>query len=162
MSLTFKRVVAYIIDIIIVSLVSSLISANSYINKDYNKYMDTIDEYSKEYDNYKEKIESLKQELTDKKINEDSYNSQVNELDEEFKDKDINYNYKLVKLSIITLFYFVVIQFYFNGKTLGKKIMKIKVLSNNGKNLTIFNFFIRCLLLNGVFINTLSIIFLIS
>ena len=33
----FKRIIAYLIDIVLVISISTLISNNSYINKDYNK-----------------------------------------------------------------------------------------------------------------------------
>ncbi len=169
MPLTLRRVIAYIIDIILVSMVSSIISTNVYINKDYNKYMDTFDKYSKEYDNYVDEVDTLKKDFDDEKITEDVYNSKLEKLDKDFSTKDTDYNYKLIKLSIIPtilniliiLFYFVVIQFYFGGKTLGKKIMKIKVVSNNGKDLTIINFLIRSLILNGVLISISNIIFLL-
>ena len=56
--------------------------------------------------------------------------------------------------------YFVVIQYYFDGQTLGKKIMKLKVAANN-KPLNILNYLLRSLILNEVLINMLSIFFII-
>jgi len=196
MKLTFKRISAYIIDIILVTLMATLITSNNYINKDYKKYETTYKEYSLKYEEYKkyydelEKVyedkiiseeeynklleveiqynEYLKEEYTDKKIEEDEYEVILDKINENYFTIEKNYSYKLLKYSIIQniitvmciLLYFVVFQFYFNGKTLGKKIMKIKVISNNDKTLTILNYFIRSLIVNEVFINVLNIIFI--
>jgi len=110
----------------------------------------------------------LKEEYTGKKIEEDEYEVILDKINENYFTIEKNYSYKLLKYSIIQniitvmciLLYFVVFQFYFNGKTLGKKIMKIKVISNNDKTLTILNYFIRSLIVNEVFINVLNIIFI--
>lgn len=166
MKIVFKRLIAYIIDIVIVSVVSTLITSNSYINKDYNKYIDTYDKYQEYSDQYKKNVKELDKSLDDEKISEKEYEKKLNKLNNSFDEKSIDYNYKLIKLSIIPtiisilviLLYFVVIQFYMGGKTLGKKIVKLKVVSNNKKDLTIFNYFLRSLILNGVFFNSMSIV----
>jgi len=197
MKLVLKRIGAYFIDIILVTLLSTLLSANSYINKDYDAYSKTYEEYNNEYDHYIEFYEKVEKYYDDNKISEEEYNklidieseydSYLNDYykdkiisEEEYKtllkninknysEKETNYNYKLLKYSIIPtivslmsiLLYFVVFQFYFNGQTLGKKLMKIRVISNNNKDLKIFNFFIRSLIVNEVFINILNLVFLI-
>lgn len=196
MKLIFKRIGAYIIDVILVTLIATLITSNSYINKDYKNYETTYKEYSKEYEEYKKYLDELEKVYDDKKISDEEYNNLIeldtednNYLGEKYSDKNIdekeyevileninkdysiteqNYSYKLLKYSriqnIITimciLLYFVVFQFYFDGKTLGKKVMKLKVVSNNNKQLTILNYFIRSLVVNEVFINVLNILFL--
>lgn len=166
MKIVFKRLIAYIIDIVIVSVVSTLITSNSYINKDYNKYIDTYDKYQKYSEHYQKNLKELDKSLDDEKTSEKEYEKKLNKLNNSFDEKSIDYNYKLIKLSIIPtiisilviLLYFVVIQFYMGGKTLGKKIVKLKVVSNNKKDLTIFNYFLRSLILNGVFFNSMSIV----
>ena len=170
MKIVFKRLIAYIIDIVIVSVVSTLITSNSYINKDYNEYVNTYDKYQEYSDQYKKNVKELDKSLDDEKISEKEYEKKLNKLNNSFDEKSIDYNYKLIKLSIIPtiisilviLLYFVVIQFYMGGKTLGKKIVKLKVVSNNKKNLTIFNYFLRSLILNGVFLNILSVVMLLA
>ena len=47
MKFVLKRIGAYLIDIIIVSLVAALLTSNTYINKDYKKYTETYDKYNK-------------------------------------------------------------------------------------------------------------------
>ena len=166
LKIILKRVAAYLIDIIIVTFVSTLLTSNSYINKDYEKYVDTYDEYSNYYDDYQESLENL----NDKKdeLEESEFDKELDDLNKEYLTTSNDYSYKLSKLSFVPnlinilfiLLYFVVFQFYFGGITLGKKLMKIKVVSNNDKKLTIFNFFIRSLILNSVFLNVLSMVYL--
>jgi len=163
MKIILKRVLAYMIDIILVSLIATLITSNSYINKDYNKYVKTYEEYEKVYEEhidflnnfqkfyedkkisqeeYSKLIEDyedyntyLKNIEIDKKISSEEYNKFIENINEDYYDQEENYSYKIVKLSLIQtiisilciLMYFVVIQYYFNGQTLGKKIMKLQV-----------------------------------
>lgn len=197
MKIVLRRIGAYLIDIILVSLVATLLSSNTYINKDYKKYKEIYDEYNNKYEdcvNYYEKIENFYDDkkisekeykkLTkfdeiytkdlvnyyeDNKIDEDEYDNIIQTLTLEYSNIEINYSYKLLKYSTIPtivnlmciLLYFVVFQFYFDGKTLGKRIMKLKILSNNSKKLNILNYLIRCLIVNEVFINITSLVCLI-
>lgn len=166
MKLVIKRFVAYAIDILIVSLISSLITSNTLINKDYKKYMDTYEEYDKVVDKYEVDRGALEDALEYEAISQDEYDVKLEKLNDSFDKDNVNYNYKLIKLSLIAttisifliLLYFVVVQYYFNGQTLGKRIMKLRVVSNSDKKLNILNYLIRCLILNSVLINTLSII----
>ncbi len=193
----FKRVVAYIIDIVLVSVVITVLTSNSYINKDYDKYTDVYQEYKNFSDNYNEFLteieeiyneEVVTQESIDlllknhsdyekyiKKINvsqslsEGDYEKITTDIKKYYEDRLIDYSYKLSKLSIIQtiisvlciLMYFVVIEYYLNGKTLGKKLLKLQVVSNNGKKLTILNYLIRSLILNEVIISLMNIIFIL-
>lgn len=154
------------IDILLVSLLSTFITSNSYINKDYKEYTKVADKYEEVYEEYVDSIEGLKEKLEDEKITQDKYDKKEEKLSSTFDKKSVNYNYKLIKLSTISttisilviLLYFVVIQYYFNGQTIGKKIMKLRVVSNNDKKLNIFNYLIRSLILNEVLINGLSVV----
>ena len=195
MRIIFKRILAYLLDIFVVTLISTLLVSNRYININYEKYQKTYENYNDEYNNYEEIIELLTKSFNnnkisrkeyskikkcskkykiivdkyydDNKITEKEYNNILKEMEEVYSNIQITNNYKLIKystvptiISILTiLLYFVVIQFYFDGKTLGKKIMKLKVVSNSNKKLTIINFFMRSLLVNEVFINILNVIF---
>lgn len=166
MKIVIKRFVAYAIDILIVSMISSLITSNTLINKDFKKYMDTYEKYEEIVDKYEDDKEALNDALEYEAITQDEYDIKLEELNETFDKDNVNYNYKLIKLSIVStivsilviLLYFVVIQYYFNGQTVGKKIMKLRVVSNSSKKLNILNYLIRSLILNSVLINTLSII----
>ena len=165
-----KRFVAYTIDILLVSVISTLITSNSYINKDYKKYMKVSEEYEEFYEGYEENIEALDEALEYEAITRDEYDSKLDNINKEFEKKNTDYNYELIKLSVIPtiisilviLLYFVVIQYYLNGQTIGKKIMKLRVVSNNNKKLNILNYLLRSLILNSVFTNILTVIFVLS
>ena len=195
MKIIIKRVAAYIIDIILVSIVSTLFTSNKYLNKDYEKYQNVYDSYVEEteiYNDYSTKLNNffsdnkiskseynklnelnINKELTkfykDEKITKKEYDKLIEKLDKNYSNIQIDYSYKLIKYSIMPtiislmciLLYFVVIQFYFDGRTLGKLLMNLKIVSNNDKKLTILNFFIRSLIVNEVFINILNIIFIL-
>ena len=197
MKLILKRFAAYLIDIILVSVVATFISSDTNINKDYKKYSEIYDEYKQnieEYDKYYTKLENyyddkkisekeykklieyksesfdkMTEFYQDKKISEKEYNKIIDSLNTEYSTIEIDYSYKLLKHSIIPtiinlmciLLYFVVFQFYFNGQTLGKKLMKLRVISNNEKKLNIFNFLLRSFIVNNVLINSISTICLI-
>ena len=156
MKIALRRIGAYLIDIILVTFIATIISSNSYINKDYKKYKEVYDEYNgkyEEYSDYYTKLENYYEDneisekeykkLTkineiytkdlinyyeDKKIDKKEYDNIIENLNLEYSNVETNYSYKLLKYSIIptivnlmcVLLYFVVFQFYFDGKTLGK------------------------------------------
>ena len=197
MKLLLKRIGAYLIDIILISLIATFLSSNKYINKDYKEYTKVYEEYNENYNEYNRFItklnnsyennkiskkeykdllkydtkytKELKSSYKDNKITKKEYNSILENLNENYSKLETNYSYKLLKKSIIPtiinmlciLLYFVVMQYYFNGQTLGKKIMNLRVVKNNDKKITIFNFLLRSLIVNEVFINICSIICLL-
>ena len=168
MKMIFKRLAAYIIDIMLISLVIAFIAYNPYINMNYNKYNEVYDEYENYYDSYNKSLDKLKDDLNNEVITNDDYDKELTTLNKSYIEESLNYRYRLDKLSTVTTFltiltillYFVVIQYAY-GTTIGKKLLKIKIVSNNDKPLTLLNYFIRSLLLYGVVINTLNLIFII-
>ncbi len=168
MKMIFKRLAAYIIDIMLISLVIAFIAYNPYINMNYNKYNEVYDEYESYYDSYNKSLDKLKDDLDNEIITNDDYDKELTNLNKSYIEESLNYRYRLDKLSTVTTFltiltillYFVIIQYAY-GTTIGKKLLKIKIVSNNDKPLTLLNYFIRSLLLYGVVINTLNLIFVI-
>ena len=148
MDIVLKRVMAYIIDILLVSIVMSPI-----INwKVINPY---IDEYSENYNEYVELVEQAN-------------NGKIDPNDEEYQDKIIELNYNVNKYKVIsssisigsTLLYFVILQWALKGQTLGKKIMKIRVVAKNeNKKLNIGNYLLRSIILNNVIFSIILIVF---
>jgi len=138
-----KRIVAYIVDILIVAIVSGIITMAIPVSKEYNKA----------YEGYSEAVE---------KVLENRDNAS------EYKEVLNNYSYDMNKesipVSIVTLFisiiYFVVGNYFWNGQTFGKKLMKIKIASNNRKKLTMNNYLIRALIINSALMNIINIVLL--
>lgn len=147
MDIVLKRVMAYIIDVLIFSIVLTPIINWSVINP-------YIDEYTENYSQYTELIEQANA-------------GEIDTETDEYKDKivDLNYNinkYKVISSSISVagfLLYFAVLQWALNGQTIGKKIMKIRVVANNeDKKLNVGNYILRSLILNNIIFSIILII----
>ncbi len=138
-----QRMSAYIIDLLIITLVSYVVLL----------FVPVSNKYNKAYDEYNEALNSY----VDKKIDE-----------EEFLDIYSKTNYTMSKEGaaftiinmLITVAYFGTYCYYKNGMTIGKKLMKIKIVSNNGKQVNHFTLILRSMLINGVITSTLSLIVL--
>ena len=133
-----KRLVAFIIDVMIVYCVSSFVSVPFLNETTNNKLSNEVVEIREKYE---------KQEISSK----------------EFVAQYSNLSYKIARstgiYSIVTIifeiFYFVVLQLYWGGQTIGKKIMKLKVISIDGEldsNQMIFRSFIA----NFILLNIIS------
>ena len=142
MDTCLKRIVAYIIDIFIVTVVVSAISM-----------IPRIDPYKKDYEKaYNEYL--------------DIVSDAQNENSVDYKDRIIELNYDIYKyrvvsniISVISLVgYFGILQMVMNGQTVGKKVLKIKVVGNNGKKLNFGNYFLRTLILNNIFFTVINMI----
>lgn len=141
-----KRLVAYILDAIIVSLIFSFLTmfikeSNNLIN--LNNQLNTISENfinktitMKEYFNQYSSIEYL--------VNKEMFLQNLFSL-------------------ILMIGYFVILPYYYNGQTIGKKMMKIKIVKEDDK-LTINDLALRSLLANGIAMTfiELALIFLIK
>ncbi len=141
-----KRFVAYILDAIIVSLIFSVLTmfikeSNNLIN--LNNQLNTISENfinktitMKEYFNQYSSIEYL--------VNKEMFLQNLFSL-------------------ILMIGYFVILPYYYNGQTIGKKMMKIKIVKEDDK-LTINDLALRSLLANGIAMTfiELALIFLIK
>lgn len=147
MDIVLKRVMAYIIDVLIFSIVLTPIINWSVINP-------YIDEYTENYSEYTEFIEQANA-------------GEIDTETDEYKDKivDLNYNinkYKVISSSISVvgfILYFAVLQWALKGQTIGKKIMKIRVVANKeDKKLNVGNYILRSLILNNIIFSIILII----
>ena len=139
-----KRIVAYIIDYLLITLVSTALVYITFINPRYDEYLEASKEYNAVAEQYYSK------EITAKEFSE-----QINDLSYELN--STGYVYTIGNIIIIFL-YFGVFVYFTKGQTLGKRIMGIKIVSNKGKDLKIYNYFIRAFILNGVILNLCTLI----
>lgn len=134
-----KRLGALIIDMIIVSTVVSMFTFFVNNNSNYEKL-------TREYSDVME-------QAMDKKTSPKEYKKLLS------KASDISYDLsrQTVVVSFISLtmyiLYFIVFQFYNKGQTIGKKLMKIKIESNDGKDLTMNQLAVRSLIINSILAN---------
>lgn len=135
-ALFIQRLIAYIIDMIIISCVSSIIS---YPFIDFNSYEKLV----KEGDDVLEKYTN--QEIDFKVYFSDS-------MDIEYQKSKITGFTNIITIAILVL-YFIVYQIYNNGQTIGKKIMKIRIVKNGKGTLSMNNMIIRELFNSSIFVN---------
>lgn len=136
----FPRLVAYIIDIILISMVCTGIMYLIPENKNYDKYM--------------KEFEQVQVEAMEGKIElEEYFNKYTNIV------YDIDYSNVLSIIIEVTLIilYFIVFQFYNKGQTLGKKLMKLRVVSTKDNELTVDQVAYRALIANSILVNILII-----
>ena len=138
-ALFVQRFIAFLLDIFILSSIASLISYPFLDAK-------SIDKLNK---NSSEVIEKY----TTGEIDMDTYVDEV---------KGISYqlSQKQGVVSLVTLFlavlYFIVYQYYNHGQTIGKKLMKIKVVSSTDKEITMNSFIFRSLIVNSILVDMIS------
>ncbi len=140
----FRRLGAYLIDVIIIMIVASLFSRflpnSEKINKLNNANANLLSDYS----------EILAEGDVDKI--------------EDFSILITDYNYELTKLSLYTnlstivlyLLYFVGFQGYNNGQTVGKRLLKIEVVDNDDNNLSFKQLLIRGIILYPMVLSLLD------
>lgn len=191
----FKRVLAYMIDIIVVTVIATLLSNIGFINNKTKEYQDVYQEFSELYKDYTSINVKINDALKDDKISEDEYKEIIdnetfksffeseysedisnkkemtdikNKITAYYGDKAAEYNYKMQKMSIsssiitlsVTLLYFGVLQFFLKGQTLGKKLLKIRIVSATDKKNNIAQYILRSLVVNNVLLNSINVIFL--
>ena len=139
----FPRVMAYLIDAIIISIVVNLLAVPF-----YNKNIETL---NKEYENVSERY--MNNEIT------------TEEYLHQYMDISYDLNYNMIPITIIDIacmiLYFIVYQHYNNGQTFGKKIMKVQVISNDDSKLSVNNYVYRSFILNGLLIGMLDLILML-
>ncbi len=192
----FKRVLAYLIDMILVSFVVSSIASSHLVNfqlddyeKNYKEYAEVVTSYYEHRNNKIKSCDDLAKAIKDKKLTEEKYVSRyekITEDKEELKDEfdskclvivddynsakmsDDEYREEIKYLSynvekkltftyltnvITCILYFVFFQGFTGGQTLGKKIMRLKVVSYDDSEVSYKQLFIRTLFLYSTVYN---------
>ena len=146
---TFRRVFAYIIDVLIVAIISAALATLPFFKKYYTKYEENSNRYVELLNEASQSPEKMNQLLNDDNI------------------KDITYDVSKsgVFISIINLvisvLYFVVFQYITNGKTGGKALFKIEVAPINDKKVRLSHIIKRSLIVNRLIFSLLSILLIL-
>lgn len=132
-----KRLLAYILDTLIISVVASLILVfipmEEVDTKDANNTMESYLEGEITANEYIKEVSTVNYELEQSRI--PSY---------------------IVSLSLMFI-YFVIVQYKLGGQTVGKKILNIKVESTKGK-LNVNQLIFRSLIINEIAFNMLNLV----
>ena len=136
----FDRLTAYIIDVIIISLITSIIFTSIPTN---NKELE-------------KQLSSLQDEVLSNNITYEEFVDEYQDL--YYKNKKDTMTQSAITLTI-TIAYFVIFQYMNKGQTIGKKILHLRVVDNNTeKPLSIFKELIRSLLIWNILSGTLGIV----
>ncbi len=141
-NLIFPRIGAYVIDIIIVTILCNLISNIRFLNPHYDEFVATSEKYSEVYKDY---------------IDGDIKIEEFNKSAESLTVKLYKYGTSNYVISLVTLIaYFGIFQKYNKGQTIGKKLMKVRVVGIDNENVPIHLMILRILPMyifgfNGIF-----------
>ncbi len=136
-----RRIGAYLIDIIVVTLLASAISMVFFDNTKSQGYTKELTELAKKCSN---------NELTAEECEKQS--------------NDLNYNFAVDSVEItivncaVALVYYVILCYFCHGITLGKYLMRIRIVSANENELNMGNYLIRALFVNLILSNMFSVI----
>ncbi len=128
----FKRLVAYLIDITIISFIASLIMNLPILNTDYEEYQKTITKYTEKIMN------SGSEDLTKEDLIDITYNIQVS-----------SQSVSIITIGLLII-YFGVIGFLCKGQTIGKKIMHLQIVSSNENPINPGLFILREIIVTNV------------
>lgn len=137
-----NRLAAFLIDFIIISLIGGLITqglTTKKIEKLNNELQDVITEY------------------TQGEMTMEDYLENTNEISYELEKASLPMNTVYV---VLYIGYFIIFQFLNKGQTIGKKLMKIKVITDNKKEPSLMQIIIRTIFVDQIILNLLAIILL--
>ena len=141
-ALLWKRILAFVIDSIIISFVCSLLTVPFLDSAKVNKLSDDTKTIIADY--------------TSDKISIEEYSDQISNIEYQFS-KEMGI-YSLLML-VVGVSYYGVYQ-YKTSRTLGKKIMKIKIDADKG-DLTLNQVLFRCLIINCLLFSFVDLVFLV-
>lgn len=121
-----QRLAAYFIDMMIVIVLSSLITV-PFSNRSAIKKLD-------------DQSNEIIQNYIDQKIDVQTYFSQS--IDLGYEEAKIS-GFSTVITIVVYILYFVVFQIYQSGQTIGKKLLRIKIVKNDNSDLTMNNMILR-------------------
>lgn len=139
---TIRRLGAYIMDMFIVALISSLFVKIEFINPKYDEYQKVYNDYI----DYTSEIKDIKDIENDSKLTDFSYDL-----------AKTGVTTSIISL-IVTTLYFVGFQYLNRGQTLGKKVFKIKVVDGENKRVKLYQLLVRSLLINSILTSLISIL----
>lgn len=135
-----QRVLAFLIDLVLLSIITSLITMFIPMNDSATKL---YEEQNRVLEGYVEGTVPM----------------------EEYVNQMIDLGYDISKQTVIisivsiviSLLYYVVYPCYNNGQTFGKKLMKIKLVKTNDKELSMNDLLIRSMINNSILVNIITI-----
>lgn len=137
----FPRILAFLFDMIIVTLIISLIGVVIPNNQNYETLHEESQKLQEHYLNGKISAEEF--------IRQNAYITY---------DLDHSTVLPYILEIVVTVFYFVIFQFYNRGQTLGKKLMGLRIVGMDDRELTINDYLYRYMLLSSILMDILLVV----
>ena len=139
-----KRFLAYLIDILLVGFIAAAIASINVLNPYYDDYLDA-------YDKFNETLDSVDEDNVMEIVTSNSFALEYKNV--------LKYGACASIISVSCyLLYFVGFQKWNKNQTIGKKLMKIKVVNKDGSdNVSVWQYVLRTILLYNLFFNSLGI-----
>lgn len=136
-----QRVLAFLIDLVLLSMICSLITMFVPVN----------DTATKLYEEQNRVLEGY----VDGSVSMEEYVNQMVDLGYDISRQTVIVSIVTI---VISLLYYVVYPCYNNGQTLGKKLMKIKIKKTNDTELSMNDLLIRSMINNSILVNIINVI----
>ena len=141
----FRRIGAYLIDILVIAIISAGIVELSFLNPKFEAYKEVSNQYNETLSDY-----------YNKEIDIDKFSEKSKELGYEMNKNGQVY---IISGIILSLIYYGGFVYWTKGQTLGKNLFKLKIVHKDStKNLKFYNYLIRTIILNGLILNILTLI----
>ena len=137
-----KRFLAFLIDFIFIMTFSSLVCEIRFLNPNYDKAYSAGEKY---YD--------LLEDVMNNNVDFDN-----NMITDVIYDVEVNTISNSIIQIVSFVLYYVGFQKWNNGQTIGKKIMKIKVVGKNTDKVSIASYLLRTIILFGLYGEIISIV----
>lgn len=134
----YRRISAFLIDVFLVTFVSTVFSSISYVNPFIENYKVAYDEYR---EIYKSESESVLTNPTIKNVVDYS-----NKMSKQIYKIDYSMLFNNIYYLVFSFLYFALFAYFTNGQTLGKKLFKLKVVRQDGEKVKLSNLMLRTLL----------------
>ena len=136
-----KRMIAYMIDLLLITSILMILFSILPSDLKTQKVQTKIDQIGEEY--------------ASGEMDKMTYFMTLSSLE---KDLDQNQALEIVIDSVLIVIYFIIVPYIWNGFTVGKRIMNLKIVSNENKKVHLMSLFMRAFIIDGL-LTSLLIIF---
>lgn len=150
----YRRISAFLIDIFLVTFISTIFSSISYVNPFIGNYKVAYDEYR---EIYKSESESVLTNPTIKNVVDYS-----NKMSKQIYKIDYSMLFNNIYYLVFSFLYFVLFAYFTNGQTLGKKLFKLRVVRQDGEKVKLSNLMLRTFLSGSSIFMGVNIIVIIQ
>ena len=151
-----NRVTAYLIDLLIVLVLTTLLAESSITNPYKGNALSSYDEFKTVYN-----AELAKRE--NKVVDKNELESMIKSIAKPYRIYTIRSNFaSYLWYIVIIIFYFGFFQYYNNGQSIGKKLYKLKVVDKNDKKASLKQMLVRNIFGGNTFIFGNNLIILLS